>query len=144
MGHRQESPSLVPQRGVCRDRWTGVHPDGPLSLPRTIDGPNLRCAFHAGGCSERTALAGGFHEHHRHPRSMGGPENPDDLLILCPLHHGRAHALARAYVQHGPGVRTVRWFSPAERATARYAVTMWRENGAPRISGWSTPAAVIL
>lgn len=111
---------------------------------RTIDGPAVRCSLHMWDCSLRASLAGGLQEHHRHPVSMGGAEHPDELLVLCSLHHTRIHAITRAYVERGLDVRTVRWFSPAERATARYAVESWAAAGRPRITGWSTPAAAVL
>ena len=111
--------------------------------PRTIDGGFVKCDFETWVCSNHSALAGGFDEHHRRPKSMGGPENPDDKLILCPTHHRRQHALVRAYVEHGPNVQTVKWYSPAEKAVARFAYQRWSDIGRPHVQ-WSSPAAAVV
>lgn len=110
--------------------------------PRTIDGPNVMCAFHTWDCSDKASLAGGLDEHHRWPKAMGGSEGDLDLLVLCALHHRRQHALIRTYVQHGVAARTVKWFSKLERDTAKYAVEKWVEAGRPRIY-WNVPAAAV-
>lgn len=109
---------------------------------RTIDGPGICCSFHTWDCSDKAAQAGGFDEHHAWPKAMGGPENPDDLLILCATHHRRQHALIRAYAQWGTGVQMVKWFSKQERDTAKWAVEMWRSIGSPHVY-WNVPAAAV-
>lgn len=110
--------------------------------PRTIDGGFIRCDFHTWDCSYHAALVGGFDQHHAWPVVMGGPERPDSLLTLCPLHHRRQHALLRAYVENGVDVKTVKWFSALERSTARSAVLQWISVGSPRVY-WNTPAAAV-
>lgn len=109
----------------------------------TIDGPVMRCAFHTWMCSPHSAGAGGFDQHHEHPLSMGG--DPSKLaLVLCPTHHRRQHSLIRAMVQsNSTEIRTVKWFSPEERKSAKTAYLGWVELGKPKIEGWSSPAATL-
>lgn len=33
----------------------------------------------------------GIHHHHLMPKSMGGSDDEDNLIALCPLHHGVIH-----------------------------------------------------
>lgn len=112
-----------------------------------LDGPTVKCAFETSWCRGHAALAGGLDEHHRWPKSLGGPEDPTDvqgLLILCPLHHRRQHALVRAMVEAGATtIHTVRYFAPVEWQTAAYAVGQWLSAGRPRIAGWPCPAAAV-
>jgi hypothetical protein len=110
----------------------------------TIDGPQIKCAFHTWSCSDHIAGSGGFDQHHRWPKSMGGPEHPPDLLILCPNHHRRQHALVRAMCERGTdAIHTLHWFSPAEKAVASYAFASWLSIGSPHIS-WVAPAALLV
>lgn len=113
--------------------------------PRTIDGGFVHCDFETWQCSFHSALAGGFDEHHRWPKTMGGPENQDDMLTLCPTHHRRQHALIRAMVEHDSmDLKFTKWFSFAELNVARYAFTKWNGLGSrkPHIF-WSSPAAIV-
>jgi hypothetical protein len=111
-------------------------------LLRTIDGLTVSCAFETWDCTSHAGGAGGFDEHHRWPKTMGGPEHGSDLLILCSLHHRRQHALIRAYAEFGSGVSMVKWFSPAEKTSARYAIERWTSIGRPRVY-WNVPAAKV-
>jgi hypothetical protein len=110
----------------------------------TLDAPGTVCAFDSNHCTTSLSGRGGFDQHHRWPVSLGGPENPDDLLILCPSHHARMHAVIRYLVELG--TKSEDWlvmehFAPAEREAARYAVLSWKAIGAPTIAGWPRPAA---
>jgi hypothetical protein len=111
-------------------------------MPMTLDAPGTVCAFDSNYCSRSLSGHGGFDQHHRWPVSLGGPENPDDLLILCPNHHHRQHALIRYLVEYPVTETTVTsHFVSVELETARYAVAQWRAAGSPAIAGWPTPAA---
>jgi uncharacterized protein (DUF433 family) len=44
-------------------------------------------------CDETTDL----HRHHVKPRSLGGTDDPDNLVTLCPRHHEVAHSLDDDY-----------------------------------------------
>jgi len=110
----------------------------------TLDAPGTVCAFDSNHCTASLSGRGGFDQHHRWPVSLGGPESPDDLLILCPNHHHRQHALIRYLVAlaGAPEAYTVTChFVALELDTARYAVAQWRAAGGPAITGWPTPAA---
>src|SRR4051812_31903559 len=113
-----------------------------LTPPRTLDNPGAVCAFDSHGCSHAVNGRGGFDEHHRWPKSMHGPEHPDDLLVLCPSHHSRQHALLRYLVENvEPEWDVVKHFTSGERLMAQAAVAQWRAAGSPPIGGWSRPAA---
>lgn len=74
--------------------------------------------------------------------SMGGPEKPDDLLVLCPNHHHRQHALIRYLIESNPSKSAVtKHFALVERTTAEYAVAQWTASGSPTVAGWPTPVA---
>lgn len=116
-------------------RWAAV-------VLRSIDARDTSCAFASHGCSNSMGGHGGFDEHHRWPKSMGGPEHPGDLLALCPNHHARQHALVRYLVETAdPLYAVLRHFTAAELEVADYALARWREAGSPPIAGWSRPAA---
>ena len=111
---------------------------------RTIDAPGTACAFDSNHCTTSLSGRGGFDQHHRWPVSLGGPENPNDLLILCPNHHHRQHALIRYLVEVGIGPESYTvtcHFVTLELDAARYAVDHWKAAGSPAIAGWPTPAA---
>lgn len=112
-----------------------------------IDGPDVKCSFESYWCKGRSALAGGFDEHHEWPKSLGGSEDPNDvqhLLVLCPTHHRRQHALIRAMVESGTTlIKPVRYYSNIEMSAASYAVGQWVAAGKPRIGGWPCPAAAL-
>lgn len=111
------------------------------NAPR-IDGPSIRCGHESHACTVMARGRGGFDIHHRWPLSMGGPENPSDRLILCPLHHRRAHALLRHLVETSPpSAAVLRHFTTVERDAATYALTHWQAAGSPPIAGWPCPAA---
>lgn len=122
-------------------------PDLTLAARLGLDGPGVHCAFETSWCRNRSTLAGGLDDHHRWPKSLGGPSEPTDtegLLLLCPIHHRRQHALIRAMVESGAtAIRPMRRFADVELTTAAYAVGQWVGAGRPRIAGWPTPAAVL-
>ncbi len=69
----------------------------------------------------------GFASHHDFPVFMGGDENEETMLLLCPNHHRRQHSLIRYLVENPESSREVMChFTAAERATAAYAVAKWR------------------
>lgn len=108
----------------------------------TLDAPGTTCAFDSNRCSAAMAGHGGFEQHHRWPMSMGGPEKPDDLLVLCPNHHHRQHSIIRYLIESVTAKLSVtRHFTLVELDTARHAVSEWKAAGSPTISGWPTPAA---
>lgn len=108
----------------------------------TLDTPQAECAFDSHDCSHAVSGHGGFDQHHRWPKSLGGPEHPGDLLVLCPNHHARQHALVRYLVETQVPQRQVTWhFTSDELATAQYAFEQWKLAGSPHIDGWSRPAA---
>ncbi len=112
--------------------------------PLTLDAPGTLCAFASNGCTAFLSGRGGFDQHHKWPVSLGGPENPEDLLALCPSHHRRQHSLIRYLVQLAGAAEAwavVGHFTTIERDTARYAVAKWQAAGSPAIAGWPSPAA---
>lgn len=123
-------------------RYTGWVPPRPGRLGVDLDG--AVCAFQSNNCTTSMIGAGGLDEHHEWPVSMGGDERQADntMLLLCPNHHRRAHALLRYMVENDPLLWNVlRHFTAVEIAAAQFAVEHWRADGSPKISGWSAPAA---
>lgn len=53
-----------------------------------------------------------LHAHHVVPIAWGGPDHPDNLVVLCPTHHAVAHALGRIR-RNARGVRW--WEGPQNR-----------------------------
>lgn len=122
----------------------------------TVDGPTVACSFQSYWCKDRAFQAGGGDEHHEWPKSLGGSDDDgtdgQHLLILCPAHHRRQHALIRTYVEQIEAatslaalgaLRFVRPFAAVEHTTAQYAVTQWDAAGRPPILGWPCDAAVL-
>lgn len=112
---------------------------------RTLDAPGSVCAFDSNGCSHSASGHGGFDEHHAWPISLGGAEQ-GPLLVLCPLHHRRQHALLRYLVEQDeadavPDWTVVEHFTHDERQTASAALAQWRNAGRPKVDGWPCPAA---
>jgi hypothetical protein len=111
-----------------------------------IDTPDARCTFEMSWCATHTRGCGGFDVHHEWPEFMGGPSRPAEgkLLVLCPTHHRRQHALIRAMVEAGTtAIHTSHHFAPVEWRAAIYAITQWHAADMPAIKGWSSPAAVL-
>lgn len=65
--------------------------------------------FHPCGYPDALSDAGWMVEqHHIKPRSIGGSDDYDNTLLLCPNHHGMAHALLKIDRESGitfPGTR---------------------------------------
>lgn len=40
-----------------------------------------------------------FHVHHKIPRSWGGSDEPENLVVLCPTTHNNVHKLLNEYVR---------------------------------------------
>ena len=110
-----------------------------IAHPR-LDGPKVRCAFNSRQCTDMVQGAGGFQEHHPWPKSMGGAEK-QEMLVLCPNHHVRQHSLIRAMVEGTATHEVTRRFRPREIVSARAAVRLWEYAGKPAVEGWPTPAA---
>jgi hypothetical protein len=89
---------------------------------------------------------GGTDEHHRWPKSWGGPAN-GPLIRLCPSHHRRQHSLLHAWAdataagQAQPSPQVLRLFSAPEIALAREAHDKWAAAGRPPIKGEPAKAA---
>lgn len=89
---------------------------------------------------------GGTDEHHRWPKSWGGPAD-GPLIRLCPSHHRRQHSLLHAWAeataagQAQPGRHVLALFSKAEVDLAREAHDKWAAAGRPRITGEPAKAA---
>jgi hypothetical protein len=111
-----------------------------------IDAPGTSCDLESNHCSAAVLGHGGFDEHHRWPKFMGGPENQDDKLIVCPQHHRRQHALIRYLAQCNeqrlaPAHTVTGHYTRAELNVADYALQHWIAAGRPPIAAWSAPAA---
>lgn len=76
-----------------------------------------------------------FHRHHIWPLGMGGPDEPENLVLLCPTSHDATHNLLRAWVKAGgePSWEIRRRFGPYVR---RLAEEGYRTAVA---AGWSSP-----
>jgi hypothetical protein len=114
----------------------------------TIDAPGTTCSFHNHLCSTQMAGHGGFDEHHEFPVSLGGAAGQTTMLVLCPNHHRRQHALIRYLVELfqsgnlGAGDPAVTGqFTVHELLAANSAVKSWIEAGQPVIASWPCPAA---
>jgi hypothetical protein len=42
-----------------------------------------------------------FHQHHVWPTGAGGPDTPENLLLLCPTGHATVHKLLAQYEKYG-------------------------------------------
>lgn len=97
------------------------------------------CAFGV-ACGRQVSDRGGLDEHHPDPEFMGGDPG-QILMLLCPNHHRRQHALIRAYVEAGGRPKLTSSFATIEWATAQHAFDSWVARGRPALPGWSVPAA---
>lgn len=64
--------------------------------------------------------------HHIWPLGMGGPDEPDNIVTLCPTGHVNVHLLLKA-LHHGQPLRGGR----REIALARLGYRLWTEAGRP-------------
>lgn len=107
-----------------------------------IDAPGTACAFNAHACTTQLLGHGGFDEHHEFPISLGGAANQSTMLVLCPNHHRRQHALIRHLIEvPGGAFDVLKHFATAEVHAAVTAVANWTAAGSPPIAQWPTPAA---
>lgn len=99
-------------------------------------GPNCLSVHHRGGTDE----------HHRWPKSWGGPAN-GPLIRLCPSHHRRQHSLLHAWAnasaagKDAPAPTVLGLFEPPEIELAQYAHDKWVAAGRPPVTGEPAPAA---
>ncbi len=65
------------------------------------------------------------HRHHVWPLGMGGPDIPENIVVICPTGHANVHSLLRLYVaNHGsPPPALLRLYGRAER---RLALLGWQ------------------
>lgn len=108
-----------------------------------IDSPGLVCSLAALECSQHLTGAGGFDQHHEFPLSLGGAADQTTMLIVCPNHHRRQHALIRYLIERKSveEYAVMRRFTAKEQDAARMAVSSWLAAGSPAINGWPVPAA---
>jgi hypothetical protein len=98
------------------------------------------CAF-GKRCGAMVTRAGGLDQHHPQPLSWGG--SPDqELLVLCPNHHRRQHALLATLQARGGELSAVGGavFHADELPTARLGYAGWMASGRPPIHGEPAPA----
>jgi hypothetical protein len=72
---------------------------GDVGDPRQINiltDPEAFCACVAG----HTPKVVVFHEHHIVPISYGGPNTPENLVLLCPTGHATVHKLLAQYEKY--------------------------------------------
>lgn len=65
------------------------------------------------------------HEHHIWPLGDGGPDDPGNIVVVCPTGHANIHALLRLYKSYGgkPPYSETRAFAFGER---EYAERGWQ------------------
>lgn len=96
-----------------------------LAATRTInviDSPGAECLC----VSNHNPNAVQLHVHHIWPLGMGGPDIPENEMILCPTTHAGVHRLIRDWRRHGtePPWEVRKYFSPFVRDLAERG---WRE-----------------
>jgi len=76
------------------------------------------CQVHHGA---HTPVSHLNHRHHVWPLSLGGPDDPDDVIIVCPTGHYNIHTLLDQYVVHRGEVPwgVVRRYARGERQYAK-------------------------
>lgn len=106
------------------------------------------CALQSHDCTGSMTGAGGFDQHHEWPVFLGGDERAanNTMLLLCPNHHRRQHALIRYLVECvQAGVKASylvrRHYTKAELDAADFAVANWQAAGSPAVSSWNVPPA---
>lgn len=65
--------------------------------------------------------------HHILPKSLGGPDDPDNLVALCPTAHANVHELLRLMCRSGRLLTDHQMQTLEERPVSRYAGTVARE-----------------
>ena len=79
----------------------------PPEVAETVLARDRWCVAHRMGWDWDVRCAGRLHIHHAVLRSQGGRDHPDDLLVLCDLHHHRAHNVDRAGAEEHGIIRRV-------------------------------------
>ncbi len=90
-----------------------------MTTPRTVDADDASCPCVA----DHNPNPHELHEHHIVPKAWGGPDTPENLVVVCPTTHANVHRLLREYVKAGctPPLDVRRRYS----ASTRY----WAEQG---------------
>lgn len=68
----------------------------PPEVAQTVLDRDRYCVAWRMGFSQGVRCSSGIHIHHAVLRSQGGRDHPDDLILLCELHHHIAHNVDRA------------------------------------------------
>ena len=68
----------------------------PPEVAATVLARDRWCVAHRMGFAWDIVCGGHPHIHHAVLRSQGGRDHPDDLLLLCEVHHHHAHNVDRA------------------------------------------------
>lgn len=81
-----------------------------------FDGTNPK--FNCRCVTKHVPRAMELHRHHVWPVSEGGPDTPENQIILCPSTHSNIHRLWRLYEEHGgrPPWEILRKYSEYARA----------------------------
>ena len=74
-----------------------------------------------------------LNKHHVWPLGMGGPDTPDNLVVVCPTVHYSIHHLLREWVKLDgePPWELRRRFGPYPRSIAERGYALWVEAGRP-------------
>lgn len=101
----------------------------PLTINR-IDHPDVSCACVADHNPNEVQL----HRHHIWPLGWSGPNQTDNIVLLCPTTHANIHRLLREYAKAGgePSWDIRRWFG---RYANEMAATGWAWYLAGRVGG---------
>lgn len=84
--------------------------------------------------SRHSPVCRSTHLHHIWPLGMGGPDEPDNIEVLCPNQHAMTHMLIRlwGYRYNGePPWWLRRHFSYLARQLSELGWTRWHEAGRP-------------
>lgn len=74
-------------------------PPMPPEVAATVLARDRWCIAHRMGFAGEVRCSGRPHIHHAVLRSQGGRDHPDDLLLLCEMHHHLAHNLMRTHAE---------------------------------------------
>ncbi len=77
-------------------------------------GPGVSCVLHR----YHSPVPASFDEHHAIPVSMGGPDVPSNLVVVCPTGHRNVHVCIAKLIRGGD----VSDFGETTRALARRAL----------------------
>ena len=79
----------------------------PREVAETVLARDRWCVAHRMGYQWDVPCKGRAHIHHAVLRSQGGRDHPDDLLLLCDLHHHYVHNVDRAGAEECGLIRRV-------------------------------------